>query len=565
MRRALVALFVAAAAAPAAHAAPGDLDTSFGSGGVAHSALQGAADLVIDGSNRIVVVDTGDSFGLNRHLPDGRLDTAFGSGGHVVTARAGGFDSEQPHAAALAPDGKLVVIGTGHDATGWWAVVRRYTATGALDTSFGAGGRAAFRVGGVESDAYDVVVQPDGRIVVAVVVTDQQKEGWPQGLLRLLPDGSRDPSFGTDGEVVVAPTDRQWAHTSQVALAPGGRLLTTGMGIEDGEPVFATSRFTSDGRRDTTYGVGGTTFGPLELAPGTALGLWPRLVARPDGSAVLLGQTTICPGFFCFDVGTIEQLRPDGRMDPAFGVGGWVHGQDLNAATSPGATDGWAVTGLPMAEALASDGTLLVYGAGITGSNPLSVARYLPSGSLDRTFGRRGATELGDGHRWFADTVAIDHRGRAILVAANLDQAPDQDVVLLAIQIGRATKAASEAASAPGPGAPSVPVAANREPAGAPSVAAVHTAATGRAARPRVVFHRLAGRRLTVRVRGPCGARRCRGTARLLGRHRRHVLARRYVLRPGRPTTIVLRLSPRLAREWRAHALHVALSALTPA
>ena len=51
--------------------------------------------------------DAGD-FALVRYNPDGSLDTAFGSGGKVVTD-FGEYDSG--FAAAIQPDGKIVVVG----------------------------------------------------------------------------------------------------------------------------------------------------------------------------------------------------------------------------------------------------------------------------------------------------------------------------------------------------------------------------------------------------------------------------------------------------------------------
>jgi uncharacterized delta-60 repeat protein len=72
-----------------AGAAPGDLDTSFGSGGKVTTAIGAGGygqDVAIDGSGRIVVAGyssngTDDDFAVVRYTASGALDTTFGSGG----------------------------------------------------------------------------------------------------------------------------------------------------------------------------------------------------------------------------------------------------------------------------------------------------------------------------------------------------------------------------------------------------------------------------------------------------------------------------------------------------
>src|SRR5262245_29943615 len=89
----------------------------------------------------------------------GDLDASFGTNGMVITDFGG---DEVANGAAVQADGKIVVAGSSDDDM----VVVRYTADGALDTSFGVGGRQTTDFGAVDVAAA-VAIQGDGRIVVA--------------------------------------------------------------------------------------------------------------------------------------------------------------------------------------------------------------------------------------------------------------------------------------------------------------------------------------------------------------------------------------------------------------
>jgi uncharacterized delta-60 repeat protein len=123
----------------------GDLDTTFGTGGLAQTGLFGssvdnASAVVRDNSGRIVVVGNQGGSGdviVARYSAGGALDTSFGSGG-VATVHAG--DSEAASSIAISTSG-IYIGGTAHDATLNQNVfaVARFTTGGAVDTSFGGG------------------------------------------------------------------------------------------------------------------------------------------------------------------------------------------------------------------------------------------------------------------------------------------------------------------------------------------------------------------------------------------------------------------------------------------
>src|SRR5262249_22559643 len=90
----------------------------------------------------------------------GALDPTFGTGGKVTTDFAG--------AVAVQADGKLVVGGGAATSNGNSAfALARYNSNGALDASFGTGGKVTTDFGGRFGGARSVALQPDGKIVAA--------------------------------------------------------------------------------------------------------------------------------------------------------------------------------------------------------------------------------------------------------------------------------------------------------------------------------------------------------------------------------------------------------------
>lgn len=93
------------------------------------------------------------------------LDPSFGTGGKVVTPIGSGDDIL--YAMALQADGKIVVAGASSNGNNLDVAVVRYTVIGALDTSFGMGGKVTTPIGNGDDYGFSVAIQGDGKIVVA--------------------------------------------------------------------------------------------------------------------------------------------------------------------------------------------------------------------------------------------------------------------------------------------------------------------------------------------------------------------------------------------------------------
>src|SRR5207253_537657 len=127
---------------------PGDLDRTFGDGGKLTDGLQHGDDfsrgIAAQADGKIVVAGscwTGLShdFAIARYSMNGSLDTTFGTGGKVTTDIASSDD--QAYAVVIQPDGKIIVAGDSFLEIGFVFALVRYNSNGSLDTSFGIGGR----------------------------------------------------------------------------------------------------------------------------------------------------------------------------------------------------------------------------------------------------------------------------------------------------------------------------------------------------------------------------------------------------------------------------------------
>lgn len=174
--------------------ADGSLDTSFGDDGILRnktSFWDEAADVVVQPDGKIMVVgftlheggvlnSVPDSLTIERYNVDGSYDATFGTDGRVQTPLMA-----PGRAIALQPDGSIVIAGVEQSGASPDYAIARFTPSGELDTNFGTGGLIQVDFFGDLDIANAVVLQPDGKIVVAGSV--RNGVNMQLGLIRVLP------------------------------------------------------------------------------------------------------------------------------------------------------------------------------------------------------------------------------------------------------------------------------------------------------------------------------------------------------------------------------------------
>src|SRR4029077_16792634 len=158
---------------------------------------------------------------------DGDLDPLFGSGGMLMTDLGKSTDIAQ--AVAIQADGKLVVVGTtykNNDFSDEDFVVTRYNTDGTPDITFGARGRVRTDFPGLAAIPSSVVIQPDGKIVVAGGAFPLFTFAGNCEVVRYNPNGSLDTSFGSGG--IVTTFFPQGSYAFAVALQSDGKIIAAG-------------------------------------------------------------------------------------------------------------------------------------------------------------------------------------------------------------------------------------------------------------------------------------------------------------------------------------------------
>lgn len=179
---------------------------------------------------------------------------------------------------------------------------------GYLDYSFGNNGKFTYDFFGDSDEARAVVVQPDGKILVAG--TANINYVYKFGILRLLPDGSLDDSFGTNGKVETQIGAFELSYGLCMALQPDGRIILAGVTFDGSNFISAVVRYMSDGQLDMSFGTNGL-FTYSAVGATTA----ESIVLSNSGSIFLAGAS----GFLSTGAHlSVLKLNSNGTLDETF-------------------------------------------------------------------------------------------------------------------------------------------------------------------------------------------------------------------------------------------------------
>jgi uncharacterized delta-60 repeat protein len=214
-----------------------------------------------------------------RYTATGQLDVSFNGSGAAATK----IDpSEFEYALAVAlQSGKI--IAAGHSVLAGQSVIAlvRYNADGSLDTAnFGSNGIVRTAVPSVNAVGTAVVVQGDGKILVAGSTFDPSTGTTGIVLARYSTNGTLDASFASG--FVSAPIGPGTAvDNAALALQGDGSIVVAGA-TRAGD--FVLRRYDSNGVLDPTFGTNGTTtthVGTSAMGPAIALSRTARS-SRPE-------------------------------------------------------------------------------------------------------------------------------------------------------------------------------------------------------------------------------------------------------------------------------------------
>jgi len=183
---------------------------------------------------------------------NGSPDSTFGPAGTGVVMIDDGFGGQ----VLVQPDGKILVVGTllNFADVPPTIVLVRYNTDGSLDSNFGSGGRVRQRINNMNSSASAAALQPDGKIVMAGSYFFPSEA--QHIVIRYNPNGSVDTGFGTNG---ILSMESGFLGADTVLVQTDGKIIATGNARDgaSGHNGFAIVRLLSNGSLDPSFGAGG--------------------------------------------------------------------------------------------------------------------------------------------------------------------------------------------------------------------------------------------------------------------------------------------------------------------
>ncbi len=306
----------------------GTLDDSFGNNGVVLQSVSlvgpNAEDMIydvtLDGQDNILV--SGSSYDANyvrrpvvvRFTPGGTLDSTFGING-VATIPVMAVGASCFNGVAVQSDGKIVACGFFGETELWYTLLLvRFEADGTLDDTFSGDGIVRHNYGNVDDEADDLVITPDGSILVTGF-TATATYNFSTLLMKFTSDGEVDASFGDAGAVEEDLDDYDYA--SNIALQADGRIITAGTS-GDGPPNsfdLGVWKYMPDGTRDNTFGNNGFV---QHVIPDHYVMIY-ALELQADGKILIGGQARTVVNDIYFFTARLENDLTSGIGDPSAG------------------------------------------------------------------------------------------------------------------------------------------------------------------------------------------------------------------------------------------------------
>ncbi|HLY70360.1 MAG TPA: T9SS type A sorting domain-containing protein [Puia sp.] len=377
--------------------AAGTLNKNFGTSGVVTNNFK------YNGSNSTFFVQAENCFALgngklilllnlqgwvvvSQRLPNGKTDSSYGKNGFSASLRI-----SNP-VAAVQPDGKILIAGTtlGNNED---FIIARLNGDGSLDKQFGNSGVTITDAGSDADILSAVSLLPNGQIIAGGQTVRNNTNDF--ALVRYTSTGKVDASFGQNGIVITSLGGS--SNVTTLAIQPDSKILAAG-NFNNGTTFFAAVRYKTNGALDTSFNHNGFAM----ASPGNSASV--TSMALSSGKIIVGGYSYDPTGNSQFN---ILQLTSSGAIDSSFGNYGWTYSNFAGPYQT--------LTSLH----INANGRILTggYAESTGGTTQFALARFLPNGNPDSSFGTYGQvlTSLTDSTQDYSTCIFLQTNGEILL------------------------------------------------------------------------------------------------------------------------------------------------------
>ncbi|MEM7157459.1 MAG: hypothetical protein AAF799_31730 [Myxococcota bacterium] len=355
-------------------------------------------DTLIVGGEATTDAGSGD-FLVVQLLPDGQLDPAFDDDG-IATLDYASAGFQAGRGVELDGQGRIVVPGQHFDLL----AAARVLADGTPDGDFDDDGMATTVDDFASQMTFNGAVGPNDEVAVV------GQYDFSLGVALFDSDGAAIDTFDGDGLVATDFPGYDEVVGQEVLFTAGGQLLVAGFALDTAGTSNFILRYQPDGQLDPTFGEeGGYTLGTYGILHEAQ-----SLAELPDGSILIAGLALVGmeEGY------VVARHAPDGTLDLSFGTDGYVDSLGMSRAHDIAVDD---------------DGSFYLAGdlEGLGESTDISVAKHMPDGTPDPSFGNGGFAVFDSGSD--TETVyAIEFHGDdGLAIAGHVRNDGFSDVAVL--------------------------------------------------------------------------------------------------------------------------------------
>lgn len=337
------------------------------------------------------------------------LDPDFGNNGQLTTEFS--IYDDQAFAITVQPDGKILVAGHSDNGSDTDIAIARYLSDGSPDKSFNFTGQVTVAVGSGDDNGLALIVQEDGKILVAG--TTDNGDDLDVAVIRLQSDGLPDMDFDQDGQVVIPLPDSD-DRAQSVLVQKDGKIILAGSSEGKDNTQLFLARLNSDGSLDENFASKGLVSDnktDADTNDNAAL----SAALQDDGRILLAGSSSTGE----ISRAALFSFLESGQVDETFGNNGIsVSGQDEEKS-------------LFYDLKILEDGRIRAAGATLAESyRSVLLAGFESDGNAEQTFGTQGIVQTDLGVDTVAYSLAIGKDG-TIYLAGSSRKNQDSDFVLI--------------------------------------------------------------------------------------------------------------------------------------